>query len=102
MPCAHTALTVVPALPPSSAFMCCPAARRFESGIDVEDEVVIMTTKGEAVAVGVAMMNSAGMASVDHGSVCKIKRVIMERDTYPRRCDAAAALVSYHRPSCQL
>jgi hypothetical protein len=54
------------------------------------------------VAVGVAMMNSAGMASVDHGSVCKIKRVIMERDTYPRRCDAAAALVSYHRPSCQL
>jgi H/ACA ribonucleoprotein complex subunit 4 len=44
-----------------------------------------MTTKGEAVAVGIAMMNSAGMASVDHGSVCKIKRVIMERDTYPRR-----------------
>jgi H/ACA ribonucleoprotein complex subunit 4 len=58
---------------------------RFESGIEVEDEVVIMTTKGEAVAVGIAMMNSAGMASVDHGSVCKIKRVIMERDTYPRR-----------------
>ena len=44
-----------------------------------------MTTKGEAVAVAVAQMNSAGMASVDHGCVGKIKRVIMERDTYPRR-----------------
>lgn len=62
-----------------------PGLMRFESGIEVEDEVVIMTTKGEAVAVGIAMMNSAGMASVDHGSVAKIKRVIMERDTYPRR-----------------
>lgn len=59
---------------------------RFESGVEVEDEVVLMTTKGEAVAVGIALMNSAGMASVDHGSVAKIKRVIMERDTYPRRC----------------
>ena len=47
-----------------------------------------MTTKGEAVAVGIALMNSAGMASVDHGCVAKIKRVIMERDTYPRRCGA--------------
>jgi H/ACA ribonucleoprotein complex subunit 4 len=54
--------------------------------VEVEDEVVLMTTKGEAVAVGIALMNSAGMASVDHGSVAKIKRVIMERDTYPRRC----------------
>lgn len=52
----------------------------------MDDEVVLMTTKGEAVAVGIATMNSAGMASVDHGSVAKIKRVIMERDTYPRRC----------------
>jgi H/ACA ribonucleoprotein complex subunit 4 len=57
----------------------------FESGIEVDDEVVLMTTKGEAVAVAVAAMNSAGMASVDHGCVAKIKRVIMERDTYPRR-----------------
>ena len=83
-----------------------------------------MTTKGEAIALGVAEMNTAVMATCDHGvgkssfdcsfiegivmvvviwtigpnensipngrdlsfvSVCKIKRVIMERDTYPRR-----------------
>lgn len=44
-----------------------------------------MTTKGEAIAVAIAQMNSATMASVDHGCVAKIKRVVMERDTYPRR-----------------
>lgn len=60
--------------------------RRYESGVDVDDEVVLMTTKGEAVAVGIALMNSAAMSTLDHGGVAKIKRVIMERDTYPRRC----------------
>jgi H/ACA ribonucleoprotein complex subunit 4 len=44
-----------------------------------------MTTKGEAVAIGIAQMNTATMASCDHGVVAKIKRVVMERDTYPRR-----------------
>ena len=30
-------------------------------------------------------MTTAVMASCDHGIVFKLKRVIMERDTYPRR-----------------
>jgi hypothetical protein len=30
-------------------------------------------------------MTSSTMMSCDHGSVAKIKRVIMERDTYPRK-----------------
>merc|ERR1712157_669809 len=50
-----------------------------------DEEVVIMTTKGEAVAVGIAQMTTAVMATCDHGVVAKIKRVIMERDVYPRR-----------------
>jgi len=37
------------------------------------------------VAVGVAQMTTSTMASCDHGVAAKIKRVIMERDTYPRR-----------------
>lgn len=45
----------------------------------------MMTTKGEAVAMGIAEMNTAAMATCDHGSVAKIKRVVMDRDTYPRR-----------------
>lgn len=44
-----------------------------------------MTTKGEAIAVGIAQMVSAVMGTVGHGVVAKIKRVIMERDTYPKR-----------------
>lgn len=46
---------------------------------------MIMTTKGEAVALGIAEMTTAVMATVDHGVVARIKRVIMERDTYPRK-----------------
>ena len=62
-----------------------PGLLRFADGIEVGDEVVMITTKGEAVAVGIAQMTTAVMATVDHGVVVKIKRVIMERDTYPRR-----------------
>lgn len=44
-----------------------------------------MTTKGEAIALGIAQMSTVEMASCSHGVVAKIKRCIMERDTYPRR-----------------
>jgi len=44
-----------------------------------------MSTKGEAIAIGIAQMTTSVMQTVDHGVVAKIKRVIMERDTYPRR-----------------
>lgn len=62
-----------------------PGLSRYESGIEVGDEIVIMSTKGEAVAIGVAQMSTAVMATIDHGIVANIKRVIMERDTYPRK-----------------
>lgn len=67
------------------AKMMIPGLLRFENGIEVNEEVVLMTTKGEAIALGVAQMTTAVMATCDHGVVAKIKRVIMERDTYPRR-----------------
>ncbi|KAG5182391.1 pseudouridine synthase [Tribonema minus] len=62
-----------------------PGLLRFADGIEVGEEVVMISTKGEAIAVGVALMTTAVMATCDHGVVAKIKRVIMERDTYPRR-----------------
>ena len=62
-----------------------PGLLRYESGIDIHEEVVLMTTKGEAIALAYAMMSTAEMASCDHGVVAKIKRVVMERDTYPRK-----------------
>lgn len=40
---------------------------------------------GCASLSGIALMTTAVMAACDHGVVAKIKRVIMERDTYPRK-----------------
>jgi len=62
-----------------------PGVLRFSEGIDVNTQVVMITAKGEAVAIGNAQMTSSEIASVDHGVVAKTKRVIMERDTYPRK-----------------
>jgi H/ACA ribonucleoprotein complex subunit 4 len=75
---------------------------RFADGIEVGTEVVLITTKGlkelylvkkkiyyylvgEAIALAIAQMTTAVIATCDHGVVAKIKRVIMDRDTYPRR-----------------
>ncbi|KAK9727250.1 hypothetical protein RND81_05G268500 [Saponaria officinalis] len=62
-----------------------PGLLRFENEVEVGEEVVLMTTKGEAIALGIAEMTTAVMATCDHGVVAKIKRVIMDRDTYPRK-----------------
>merc|ERR1712217_940074 len=62
-----------------------PGVLRFEKNIEVGTEIVMMTTKGEAIAIGVAQMTTAVISSVDHGVVAIIKRVIMERDTYNMR-----------------
>ncbi len=44
-----------------------------------------MTTKGEAIALGIAQMSTVELSSCDHGVVAKVKRCIMERDLYPKR-----------------
>jgi len=62
-----------------------PGVLRYEDGIELNEQIVITTTKGEAVALGIALMTTATMATCDHGIAAKIKRVVMERDTYPRK-----------------
>ncbi|KAI0434754.1 pseudouridine synthase [Xylaria sp. FL1042] len=62
-----------------------PGLLRYEASIEAHEEVVLMTTKGEAIALGIAMMSTVEMSSCDHGVVAKVKRCIMERDLYPRR-----------------
>jgi H/ACA ribonucleoprotein complex subunit 4 len=62
-----------------------PGVLRYASDIDVGQEVVLITTKGEAIAVAIAQMSTTDIASCDHGVVAKTKRVIMDRETYPRR-----------------
>lgn len=62
-----------------------PGVLKYADGIEVGKEVVLMTTKGEAVALGIAEMTTSVISDCDHGVVAKIKRVIMDRETYPRR-----------------
>lgn len=62
-----------------------PGVLRYSSDINVGDEVVIITTKGEAVAVAIAQMTSSEIYSCDHGVVAKTKRVIMDKELYPQR-----------------
>uniref|UniRef100_A0A0C9RXQ3 Nop60B_0 protein n=1 Tax=Fopius arisanus TaxID=64838 RepID=A0A0C9RXQ3_9HYME len=62
-----------------------PGVLMYDDGIELNKEIVIVTTKGEAVALAIAMMTSPTMAACDHGVCAKIKRVIMERDAYPRK-----------------
>ncbi|ESL06163.1 H/ACA ribonucleoprotein complex subunit 4 [Trypanosoma rangeli SC58] len=62
-----------------------PGLSRFDNGIERDDIIVLITTKGEAIALAYAEMSTSQLASVDHGIVARSKRVIMDRDTYPRR-----------------
>lgn len=62
-----------------------PGLLRYEAEIEVHEEIVLITTKGEAIALGIAQMSAVEMTTCDHGVVAKIKRCIMERDLYPRR-----------------
>jgi len=62
-----------------------PGILRFSSDIELGNQVVVVSTKGEAIAIAHAQMTTAQMATCDHGVAAKTKRVIMERDTYPRR-----------------
>lgn len=62
-----------------------PGVLRMDTGIELNQEIVIMTAKGEAVALAIALMSTAEMMTCDHGFCAKIKRVVMSRDVYPRK-----------------
>ena len=62
-----------------------PGVLRYESGIEIGREIVLITTKGEAIAIAIAAMTTSTIATCDHGIVARTKRVIMERDVYERK-----------------
>jgi len=62
-----------------------PGVLRYESNIDAGMEIVLITTKGEAIALAIAQMTTSTMATCDHGQVARTKRVIMDRDTYDKK-----------------
>jgi len=62
-----------------------PGVLRYDDSIMLNMEIVIVSTKGEAIALAIALMTTSTISSCDHGIVAKIKRVLMNRDTYPRK-----------------
>ena len=62
-----------------------PGVLRYDNGIDVGQVIVLITTKGESVALGIAAMTTSQIASSEFGIVSTLKRVIMDRNIYPRR-----------------
>lgn len=61
-----------------------PGILRLESGVRSGDAVALMTLKGEAIALGRALMSTEQMLEAGHGLAVRTERVVMERGTYPR------------------
>lgn len=62
-----------------------PGVLRYESGIELNDEVVLITTKGEVIAIAIAQMSTVELFSCDHDISVKLKQCIIERDIYTCR-----------------
>ncbi len=43
-------------------------------GIDANEEVVLITSKGEAVAIGISVTSTLMMTTMNHGPVARVKR----------------------------
>ena len=61
-----------------------PGVMRFDREIETNEIIIIITTKGEAIALGVAQMAASQMMVAEHGIAAKIKRVIMDQNTYTK------------------
>ncbi len=60
-----------------------PGIVKLDSAIERNKQVTLFTLKGEAVALGRALMASREMLDQEKGVAVKTERVIMERGTYP-------------------
>jgi H/ACA ribonucleoprotein complex subunit 4 len=61
-----------------------PGVVSFETGFSEGSMVAIMSLKGEAVALGKAVVSSEAIETMDHGVVALVKRVLIPRGTYPK------------------
>lgn len=57
---------------------------KYDRDFDTNSTVVLMTAKGEAVALATPLVSSCQVADMERGVVTRTKRVIMEKDLYPR------------------
>jgi H/ACA ribonucleoprotein complex subunit 4 len=60
-----------------------PGIVKIDSKIEKKNAVAVFTLKGEAVALGRALMTSREILDLEKGAAAKTERVLMERGTYP-------------------
>jgi H/ACA ribonucleoprotein complex subunit 4 len=65
------------------ASLALPGVVELDTNIKKNDVVLISTLKGEAVAVGRALMPTEEMIQKEKGFCANLERVIMKKDTYP-------------------
>ena len=61
-----------------------PGVLQIDSGIKKDAILTILTLKGEAVALGKALVSTEEMLDLKYGAVAGLERVLMERGTYPK------------------
>ncbi|MBI4017156.1 MAG: RNA-guided pseudouridylation complex pseudouridine synthase subunit Cbf5 [Candidatus Aenigmarchaeota archaeon] len=60
-----------------------PGIIQFDAPFDKEEDVAVMTLKGELVALGTAQMNTQELTTAKKGMAVKTKKVFMPPGTYP-------------------
>jgi H/ACA ribonucleoprotein complex subunit 4 len=61
-----------------------PGVLELDSGIEKGDMVALLTSKGEGVALGKALMNSETIFDLKEGIAAKTERVLMDPGIYPK------------------
>ncbi len=65
------------------ASLALPGVVEVDTGIKKNDIVLILTLKGEAVAVGKSLMSTEEMIQKEKGFCANLERVVMKKGTYP-------------------
>ncbi len=66
------------------ANLAAPGIVEIDEGLSTGDLVAILTRKGEAIALGLAMMTASQMLSSGKGVAAQLERVLMKPGTYPK------------------
>ena len=66
------------------ASLTAPGILTIDSGMSKGSVTACLTLKGEAIALAQALVSSEEMMKLDHGAVAVLRRVVMQRGTYPK------------------
>lgn len=61
-----------------------PGVAKLDEGIEIGEEIALMTLKGELIAMGVAFLSSDDAMKKNKGAFVKTYKVFMEPNLYPR------------------